>query len=40
MTQRSRGSLFHGLIGWGSETFASGAKLDSIRLLLGVQNGL
>lgn len=39
-TQGSRDSVFHALVGFGSETFESGANLDSIRLLVGVRNGL
>jgi hypothetical protein len=39
-TQGSRDSVFHALVGFGSETFENGANLDSIRFLVGVRNGL
>jgi hypothetical protein len=38
-TQGSRDSVFHALVGFGTETFDSGGQLDSIRLLVGVRNG-
>jgi hypothetical protein len=38
-THGSRDSIFHALVGFGTETFESGANLDSIRVVLGVRNG-
>lgn len=38
-THGSRDSIFHALVGLGTETFESGAELDSIRFLLGVRDG-
>ena len=35
----SRDSVFQALVGIGSETFESGAKLDSVRVVLGVRSG-
>jgi hypothetical protein len=35
----SRDSIFQALIGFGTETFESGAKVDSLRILVGARNG-
>ena len=35
----SRDSIFQALLGFGTETFESGAALDSIRLVVGARNG-
>jgi hypothetical protein len=35
----SRDSIFQALIGFGTETFESGAELDSIRVVLGARSG-
>lgn len=35
----SRDSIFQALVGFGTETFESGAQLDSIRVVLGARNG-
>ena len=35
----SRDNIFQALIGFGTETFESGAELDSIRFVLGVRDG-
>jgi hypothetical protein len=35
----SRDSIFQALIGFGSETFESGAKLDSLRVVVGARSG-
>jgi hypothetical protein len=38
-TSGSRDNIFQALVGFGTETFESGAQLDSIRLVLGVRDG-
>ncbi|HKY36040.1 MAG TPA: hypothetical protein VJN18_08885 [Polyangiaceae bacterium] len=38
-TGGSRDSVFQALVGFGTETFESGAELDTIRAVLGVRNG-
>jgi hypothetical protein len=38
-TGGSRDSIFQALLGFGTETFESGAELDSIRFVVGVRNG-
>jgi hypothetical protein len=35
----SRDSIFQALVGFGTETFESGAKVDSIRLVVGARSG-
>jgi hypothetical protein len=35
----SRDSIFQALVGFGSETFESGAKVDSLRIVLGARSG-
>ncbi len=35
----SRDSIFQALIGFGTETFESGAKLDSLRVVIGARSG-
>jgi hypothetical protein len=35
----SRDSIFQALVGFGSETFESGAKLDSLRVVVGARSG-
>jgi len=35
----SRDSVFQALVGFGSETFESGAKLDSLRIVVGARSG-
>lgn len=35
----SRDSIFQALVGFGTETFESGAELDSIRVVVGARNG-
>jgi hypothetical protein len=35
----SRDSIFQALLGFGTETFEDGAKVNSIRLTLGARNG-
>jgi hypothetical protein len=35
----SRDSVFQALLGFGSETFESGAKLDSLRIVVGARSG-
>ncbi len=35
----SRDSIFQALIGFGTETFESGAQMDSIRVVVGARNG-
>lgn len=35
----SRDSVFQALVGFGSETFESGAKIDSLRVVLGARSG-
>jgi hypothetical protein len=35
----SRDSIFQALVGFGTETFESGAKLDSIRVVIGARSG-
>jgi hypothetical protein len=35
----SRDSIFQALVGFGSETFESGAKIDSLRVVAGVRSG-
>jgi hypothetical protein len=35
----SRDSIFQALVGFGTETFESGAQLDSIRIVVGARNG-
>jgi hypothetical protein len=35
----SRDSIFQALVGFGTETFESGAKLDSIRVVVGARSG-
>jgi hypothetical protein len=37
-TSKNRDSVFQALLGFGTETFESGAALDSIRFLIGVRN--
>ena len=37
-TQKNRDSVFQALLGFGTETFESGAAFDSIRFLIGVRN--
>jgi len=39
-TNKNRDSVFQALVGFGTETFESGAKLDSIRFLIGVRSTL
>jgi hypothetical protein len=39
-THGSRDSIFHALVGFGTETFESGMQLDSIRVVLGVRSGI
>ena len=38
-TSGSRDNIFQALVGFGTETFESGAQLDSIRFVLGVRDG-
>ena len=38
-SQGSRDSIFQALVGFGSETFESGAKLDSLRVVVGARSG-
>ena len=38
-TKSSRDVVFQALIGFGTETFESGAELDSIRFVAGVRSG-
>jgi hypothetical protein len=35
----SRDSIFQALVGFGSETFESGAKVDSLRIVVGARSG-
>jgi hypothetical protein len=35
----SRDSVFQALVGFGSETFESGAKIDSLRVVFGARSG-
>jgi hypothetical protein len=35
----SRDSIFQALVGFGTETFESGAKLDSLRVVVGARSG-
>lgn len=35
----SRDSIFQALVGFGTETFESGAKIDSLRVVVGARNG-
>jgi hypothetical protein len=37
-TNRNRDSVFQALLGFGTETFESGAAFDSVRFLIGVRN--
>jgi len=39
-TNKNRDSVFQALVGFGTETFESGARLDSIRFLIGVRSTL
>ena len=39
-TNKNRDSVFQALVGFGTETFESGAAFDSIRFLIGVRNTL
>lgn len=39
-SQGSRDSIFQALVGFGTETFESGAKLDSLRVVVGARSGL
>ena len=38
-SQGSRDSIFQALVGFGTETFESGAKLDSLRVVVGARSG-
>jgi len=38
-TSGSRDNIFQALVGFGTETFESGARLDSIRFVVGVRDG-
>jgi len=35
----SRDSIFQALVGFGTETFESGAKVDSLRIVVGARSG-
>jgi hypothetical protein len=37
--QGSRDSIFQALVGFGTETFESGAAVDSIRFVVGARSG-
>jgi len=38
-SEGSRDSIFQALVGFGTETFESGAKIDSLRVVVGARSG-